>query len=155
MPQPPFQKALNTAVRLLARRDHSTYELKEKLRARGVVEDIIGRVVVECRRWHYLNDSRTAEICIRQLHRKGFGVHRIRATLKRKRLDDQSTETMLHDLVAAGKEAENARRIAHKKLKLLAGEPDQRKRRQKVYRYLLSRGFSDAVIADVLRAELQ
>jgi regulatory protein len=148
-----FRKALEIAIRLLTRRDHSVYELEEKLKLRGISADVIHRVVAECSRWNYLDDDRTARLCIRELHRKGFGVRRIRAVLHAKRLEGFRTEALLEDLLAGGRENENARRMARKKLRLLARETDRRRRRQKLYRYLLSRGFPDAVIADVLREE--
>jgi regulatory protein len=153
MTEETFRKALETAVRLLTRRDHSVYELQEKLRLRGIPVDVIHRVLAECSRWNYLDDDRTAQVCIRELHRKGFGVRHIRAALHTKRLESHRAEALLEGLVAGGREKENARRMARKKLMLLVRETDRRRRRQKLYRYLLSRGFPDAVIADVLREE--
>jgi SOS response regulatory protein OraA/RecX len=37
----PYRKALNTALRILTRRDHSKHELSQKLKARGYAEEVI------------------------------------------------------------------------------------------------------------------
>ena len=40
-----FQRAMNTAVRILANRDHSQYELQQKLKQRGFASPVIDEVM--------------------------------------------------------------------------------------------------------------
>jgi len=72
-----YQKAMNTAVRILTNRDHSKYELKQKLQQRGIERNVIGAVLAECERLNYINDQRTARLYISQLNRKCFGKRHI------------------------------------------------------------------------------
>ncbi len=72
-----YIKALNTAVRVLARRDHTRFEIEQKLRQRGYDQEVIRDVVVECERLNYVDDERTAKVYIFQLARRGFGFRRI------------------------------------------------------------------------------
>ena len=41
----PCRKALNTALRILTRRDHSKHELSQKLKARGHAGEVIDKVI--------------------------------------------------------------------------------------------------------------
>ena len=81
-----YQKAMNTAVRVLARRDHTRLEIEQKLRQRGYDLEVIRDVVVECERLNYIDDERTAKVYIFQLARRGFGFRRIRLELLKKGL---------------------------------------------------------------------
>ena len=64
---------MNAAARILTYRDHSKYELRQKLRQRGFTSKVIDTVMVECERFGYIDDKRTARIYILQLKRKCFG----------------------------------------------------------------------------------
>ncbi len=91
----PYRKALNTALRILTRRDHSKHELSQKLTARGYAGEVIDEVVSKCERFDYINDERTAQVFIRQLHRKGYGLKRIRFELNRKGLRGKHVQDVL------------------------------------------------------------
>ena len=85
-PETGSQQAMNTAVRLLTRRDHTRYEVRQKLKQRGFSAGAIRAAVTECERLNYIDDERTARIYIGQLVRRGFGFRRIAAELKKKGL---------------------------------------------------------------------
>ena len=71
--EPSQKKALNSALRILAPRDHSKYELVRKLKQRGFSREDIDEAIASCERFDYINDERTALVYIRQLKRKGYG----------------------------------------------------------------------------------
>ena len=152
---PPAQKsnqqAMNAAVRILTHRDHSKYELKQKLQQRGFASQVIDTVVIECERLNYINDSRTARVYISQLKRKRFGIRHIRMALKKKRLYGTAIETFLLENYATIEEHRNAEKLLEKKMKTLNQEEDLKKRRDKIYRFLYSRGFNKDIIADLIR----
>ena len=52
-------------------------------------------------------------------------------------------------------EAENALRVFQKKLPAFEREKDLRKRKEKIYRFLYSRGFSQAVISEIINKNLK
>jgi regulatory protein len=152
---PPAQKsnpqAMNAAVRILTHRDHSKYELKQKLQQRGFASEIIDTVLLECERLNYIDDKRTARIYISQLKRKRFGIRHIRMALKKKRLYGAAIEDFLLENYAKIEERKNADKLLQKKMKTFNREEDLKKRRDKIYRFLYSRGFNKDIIADLIR----
>ena len=145
------QKVMNTAVRILANRDHSKYELKRKLQQRGFASKSINTVMVECERFGYIDDKRTARVYISQLKRKCFGKRYIRQALKKKRLGGAAIEKILSENYPDVDEYEHAGRLLEKKMKTFASESNHKKRSDKIYRFLYSRGFSPAVIRDLVK----
>jgi regulatory protein len=147
---PSYRKALSSALRLLGRRDHSVAELRQKLIRRDVAEDVIQAVLAECLRLSYLDDARTARVLIERFKRKGCGLYRIRHELAQRGLSGERFRHLLENSLAPSEERELAQQALQKKLKTLGREPEQRKRMLRLQRFLRGRGFSDAVIMDVL-----
>jgi len=145
------QKAMNSAVRILTKRDHSKYELKQKLQQRGFERKAIDTVIEECERLDYINDPRTAHLYILQLKRKCFGRRYIRMALKKKRLGGAVAENLLLENYPEADERENAGKILEKKRETFEREEDKKKSREKMFRFLTSRGFSKDIIAGVVR----
>ena len=148
---PSHKQAMHTAVRILTHRDHSKYELKQKLQQRGFMGKIIDRVLWECERLNYIDDNRTAQVYISQLKRKCFGKRYIRMALKRKRLSGKTIEDILLENYAESDERENAGKLLAKKMQTFNREEDAKKRRNNIYRFLYSRGFRKDVIAELIR----
>lgn len=146
-----YQKAMNTALRLLARRDHTSLEIQQKLGQRGFGREVIDRVLAECRRLDYIDDERTARMYIGQLARKGFGFRRIRLELKKKGLAGSSFENILTESNSEIDELEIARKVMLKRMKSFERVEDHQKRRDKIYRFLHARGFAESVISEILR----
>ena len=143
----PYKNALNTSLRILSRRDHSVAEMNSKLRKRGIEIDVIDRVLAECMRLDYLNDDRFAASLIRHLKRKGCGSLRLRNELNRRGIKGSDIEKLIQGAFGAGEELRIALGVAEKKIRSIR-DKDPRKRREKIYRFLYSRGFSKAVIAE-------
>ena len=146
-----YQKAFGTALRLLTRRDHSKYELAQKLKKRDFEDDIIEKVLLECERLDYLNDERTAQLFIGQLLRKGYGAKRIQLELNRKGLTGKRIADIFLEKVTDVVERENAERVLIKNFKRYDRENDRQRRSDKIYRFLYSRGFSNQVISEVMK----
>jgi regulatory protein len=142
---------MNAAVRILTHRDHSRYELKQKLRQRGFASEVIDAVILDCKRLNYIDDTRTARIYISQLKRKRFGIRHIRMALKKKRLYDAAIENILIENYAKIEERKNADKLFEKKMKTFNREGDLKKRKDKIYRFLYARGFNKDIIADLIR----
>lgn len=145
-----YRKALNTALRILTGRDHSKYELSQKLKARGYTKEIIAEVMSECERFGYINDERTAEVYIRQLHIKGYGLKRIRFELNTKGLSGKHIQGILARSISEADERQCAEKIFQKHAKRFDRDADELKRKNKIYRFLHGRGFSNAVISQVI-----
>jgi regulatory protein len=146
-----YRKAFNAALRLLARRDHSKLELAQKLKQRDFDSEVIEKVFLECERLNYLNDDRTARVYIEQLFRRGYGARRILAELKRKGLKGGHVAGLLNEIVPDDRERENAERMLAKNMSRFDREVDRQKRKAKIYRFLLAKGYSGDVIAKVMK----
>ena len=144
------KKALNSALRILTPRDHSKYELVKKLKQRGFSRQDIDAAISFCERFDYINDERTAHIYIRQLKRKGYGKKRIKLELNKKGLKGTRIQGIVDQSVSENDEREGAERLVIKSIKRFEREKDVLKRRAKIYRFLHARGFSPAIMAEMV-----
>jgi regulatory protein len=148
----PFHKARNSALRILAQREHSVAELTQKLSRRGHAGDVVQRVIAECLSLNYLDDQRAVHQVLAWMKRKGFGIHRVRSELLKKGLAGPEAEDDLRESMSPAEEHLVAQRVALKKRERLQHDPDPIKRKLRLQRFLRSRGFSDSVVHDVLAA---
>ena len=150
-PKSNYQKVLNSALRILTGRDHSKQELTHKLKQRGFRPEAIEKAVSECVRLDYINDERTSRVFINQMIRKGYGLNRIRHELNKKGLRGKRIQTILNEILSDTDEQQGAQRILEKNMKRFEREKDLKKRRDKIYRFLYTRGFSQDTISDLLK----
>jgi regulatory protein len=145
-----YRKALNTALRILTRKDHSKHELSQKLKTRGYAGEIIDKVISECERFDYIDDERTTQVFIRQLQRKGYGRKRIQFELNSKGLRGEDLQAVLSKSISDADEYQSAEKIFRKQARRFDREKDSIKRKDKIYRFLYGRGFSKAVISELI-----
>ena len=119
---------MNTAARILTHRDHSKYELKQKLQQRGFASKVIDTVIGECERLNYIDDPRTAHVYISQLKKKCFGKRYIRMALRKKRLRGAVIKKILLENYTEAEEHENAGKLLKKKMKTFNREEDSKKK---------------------------
>lgn len=143
---PTRSDALQSAFRILARRDHTTGELALKLRRKGYDRKAVDGALERCRDLGYLDDARTARVLADHLVTRGYGPLRIRQVLGQKGLD----ETLVEQVMAVGQSEDDqvraAKKALEKKSSRLRRESDPWKRRQIAYRFLSGRGFPSAVV---------
>lgn len=148
---PSSKRALDTALRILTPRDHSKYELVQKLKQRGFSRVDIDDAISSCVRLDYINDDRTAKVYIRQLKRRGYGKKRIQLELTKKGLKGDRILDILDQRVSEADERQAAARMLKKNIRRFERETDRKKRRDKMYRFLLARGFLQSVIRESLK----
>jgi regulatory protein len=146
-----FRNAMVSALRILARRDHSVVELAQKLDRRGYAQDTVQQVVAECSRMGYLNDPRVAGQLIDRMKRRGMGLRRIRHELQKRGMEGDRFEAQLLAGVSPPEERLLVRQVAEKKWKKLSGQPDSRNKMLRLQRFLRYRGFSDSIIVETLK----
>nr|WP_166269522.1 regulatory protein RecX [Marinobacter caseinilyticus] len=131
-------KARSSALRLLARREHSRQELRLKLCQRKIPNATIEQVLDEFEQEGWLSDERFAEVYGRQRRDLAYGPVRIRSELQQRGVPlwPESLATMSeHDWV------ESAVRARKKKFGLSdLGDDWPEKARQA--RFLAQRGFT-------------
>jgi len=148
--QDPCSKAQHAALSLLARRRHSREEVRRKLAARGFEPRIVEKVLSECERLQYIDDETAAEFFMAELVRKRFGLLRITDAMKARGFDRDLVQHTIDAHQLLEREPELATAAVEKKMPALLREPDGRKRREKLVRFLRSRGFRPSTISKVL-----
>jgi len=145
-PCPVASSALDSALRILARRDHTCKELAGKLRQKGFERAAIDGALKRSRELGYLDDARTAMAIAGHLAERGYGPLRIRYTLGQKGVDGAIVEKAMSRCGDEAAQVHRARQLLEKKAASFGREADPWVRRQKAGRFLAGRGFSSAVI---------
>lgn len=141
---------LNRAYRILARRDHSVLEMKEKLSAKGEQEADIVEVIGHLKGLGYLDDALFAK---KYVSNKALisprGHYKLRAELKQKGVADGEIAQVL--MMDEYNEERMACDFLDKKEKLLSslGLEDKKK---KLFQILRNRGFSLETIYKMLES---
>ncbi|MBU0558104.1 MAG: RecX family transcriptional regulator [Bacteroidetes bacterium] len=136
-----------TAFRLLSRRQHSSFELKTKLKQRGYSERSIEEIIQELRGADYINDFKFAEdFAEEMISKKKNGLQNV---LNKLRSMGINNEILAHvrELYQSYDEHEIAFELAEKKYNSISGRIDDILIiKFKIYNYLLCKGFSNEVI---------
>ena len=141
----------DSAFRLLGRRQHSFFELKQKLIRRGNSKDIVELVLSDLRSNGYIDDLEFAKTFRdEKLKKRKSGLSKIKAGLFQKGVDSKIIEAVLEETDKTSSEG-IAFELAEKKLhSVKLKENDQRKIRQKLSAYLFSKGFDGEIIRNVI-----
>lgn len=139
-------KIRRTALKMLARRDHSEFELQTKLEQRGYPLTAIKSVLNEYKSANYLNDNRFTESFVRWRRSRGYGPLKIKYELKNKQISDELIAD--HLKIADNAWVLEAKTVLEKKFR---GQPPQDfKETAKRMRYLQQRGFTQSQISTVV-----
>ena len=86
--EPDFPEIYNKSLDLLSRREHSVFELIQKLKKRYGPNKLINDVIIRLQESNLLDDQRFAEAYIKVRARKGFGPRRIDAELQQRKVSE-------------------------------------------------------------------
>jgi regulatory protein len=137
--------ALQRAIGLLSRREHSRLELLRKLAARGVAPQEAEAAVAQLAGEGWQDDARFAESLVRSRAGAGYGPVRIRAELATHGLGETEVSRAL--VACAIDWRENARALVRRRVGDLQGQPALRR---KAAELLYRRGFSSDQVASAL-----
>lgn len=140
------------ALSFLARRFHSERELLIKLKSKSYEERLIKIVLNELREKSFINDQVFANHFIEEkLKKKRWGKNKIKAALFSKGVSASIIDEGLKSFDSEIDQNEAALGLAQKKFeKLKLRESDDRKLKQKLISFLLSRGFDYEVSSEVV-----
>jgi len=137
-------------LRYLSRRDHASFELKQKLQKKEFESANIEMVIDEFSDKGWIDDSKFARaFAIEKAELNKWGPKKIRAYLYKKGLDKKSIEAGIEYAFENLQPQKICVDLALKKKKRFARETDPYKREQKIYRFLAGRGF---LSEDILKA---
>ncbi len=147
-----FDEALKNAGRLLSRRQHTVSELRGKLARREFPKNVIDEVVSVLAERKFLDDADFAESYFNELTAKGLGLTRIRLAMRKRGVPPEISSEVMGRGFSEDDEALRAAEALKKRHLFFEREKDLNKRKQKMFRYLASRGFSSAVICKTVAA---
>jgi regulatory protein len=139
-PEALYQAALG----LLARRDHATLELINKLKARTDCPDLIPDIISTLTEKNLLNDARFVESYSRMRAHRGYGKLRIQSELQERGIQKALSEANIYT-----SNINAIRKVREKKFGELL--PIDNKEKAKQSRYLYYKGFSFDEIKRVLK----
>ena len=137
----------NKAMDLLARREHSEYELRQKLKSRDYDVDAIDVALQELRQDHLLSDARYAEAYVNHRFNAGVGPVKIRYELRQKGIADALADEFLEPLSDRWDQLMMQQRVRKYGDAIPAGYAD----RMKQARFLQNRGFSPESVMRLFR----
>jgi regulatory protein len=139
-----------TAVRLLARREHSVEELRRKLFARGYSEPSVETVLAKLQAKRLVSDDRFIASFVHHHAQRGQGPVRIRAELRQQGIEAAAVDVALDD---AEVDWLAQARLVHRR-KFGASPSRTAPERAKQARFLQYRGFTSDQIRAVLKSDM-
>lgn len=141
--------ARNRALNWLARREHSSQQMRQKLSRIGCPADLADTLIRQLCEEGLLSDERYAEMLSRTRFNRGFGPSRVRAELRSQGINDETIAeyTKLDEQILL----EQARAALVKRFGDLCAK-DQKSRAQQA-RFLAYKGFPSDVIFRALGGE--
>ncbi|OBX08250.1 recombinase RecX [Gallibacterium salpingitidis] len=140
--------ALAYVLKLLAIRDYSEYELRCKMQAKNFSAQEIEEVIAKCQARNWQSDLRFCEHFLLSRVQKGYGLQRIKQEMQQKGIQNEVLQHVL---------AQNeidwfalAKQVLCKKYPDYAEEKEL-KTKQKMWRYLYSRGFTQEEISALFK----
>ncbi len=131
------------AMEYLARREHASLELSNKLARKGFDADVIDSVLVKLQADNLLNDERFVEAYVRHRANKGFGPLHIRQELQKRGINGDVINVDDPNWIKSACKARE-KRFGNLLPKLKSDEVKQ-------FRFLQYRGFTFSQIEAVFR----
>ena len=139
------------AIRALMRRAFSVSEMRKKLELKAADVALVGPVLARLREKKYLDDARYAkEFARTRSAQRTQGKFRIVRELRGRGISDANIESACEEAFAENSEADLVKKRLARKLKLIRGPLDERKRAS-IYGSLLRSGFSSDLIRKAMR----
>ncbi len=143
------KKLMAYAVRLLAGRRYHSAEIRNKLRGRTDDVELAENVIEKLKSYRYLDDAEYIRLYIAdRLLLKPQGRRLIKNKLRQKGISSGEVDAQL-DLME-NREYDMAALAAQRKIKSLKDQSPQ-KRKEKLYRFLVSRGFENGAIVNAVK----
>lgn len=144
-PRRPRSSPYQYSLYLLSGQDYSEYKLRQKLKAKGYEAPEIDEAVTKLIEKNYLREEEYKKLLVRRLMRKGKADGLIRRQVEQEQLKVSAEELAECREDTGMSKDETIAQLVQKKLRGKSWPLDRTERQklqEKVYRYLLSRGFS-------------
>ena len=138
--------AMGRALDFLGYRARSESEVRDRLRRYDYGDETVEGVIERLKELGYLDDEDFARLVVREKARK-YGPRRVSAELRRSGVDAEIVREVVDEEFAERSEREEARSVAAQRYN--RGGSDAEARR--VYGFLVRRGYSPEVCAEIAR----
>lgn len=136
-----YIKCKNSALKIVERSYKSEKELKDKLLLKGYDKDSIEKTMEFLKEYNFLSDNNYTKMYVKDKS-KFQGKNKIKFDLYRKGIDEEIIQEELSS-IDEDDEKEVAYNLAFKKYNIISKrESDKYKLSQKLYRYIVSKGYS-------------
>ncbi|MCY7389486.1 MAG: recombination regulator RecX [Burkholderiales bacterium] len=149
VPKPDDKALVSAALKLLSRRDFSRSEFINRLTGAEFEKADVEAAADWCHEQGFLNEARFAESTSRRLGTK-YGAQRIAHTLRQKGVAEEQVSAAVATLKES--ELDRAGALWARKFGTVAESADEKSRQ---IRYLQARGFSFAVVKQVIAGTSQ
>lgn len=140
-----FSKAYERALVMLDKKDYLEIELIKKLKLLKYTDKTISKVIEKLKSYDFIDDDRYIKRYINDcISLKKFGKRKILYNLAQKGLTNIDADSIYTN---SEMEYHNALELAEKKLKL---HHDEKNPKEKIYKYLLSKGYEYDTIKRVI-----
>ncbi len=145
-------KIKQSSFRYLSGRNHSKYELQRKLLKKNYKRTLIESVLHDLERQQLINDVEFANLYFSSQLRKKWGLLKIKADLFKKGVNREIIEETIRRHEDDNVFLESAKAVATKKYSLLLKRNlNNNKINQKIYQFLMSRGFTSNIIIETIK----
>ncbi|MGL4990749.1 MAG: recombination regulator RecX [Sarcina sp.] len=149
--QDEIKKCKNAALRIIERNYKTEKEVLDKLLLKGYDKKIIVEVLKFLKEYSFIDDEKYANMYIRD-KMKIEGLNKIKYSLLRKGISDEIIKRAISENSDENIEFEVAFRIGMQRYKILSKrETDEYKISQKLYRFLVSKGYGFDLVSSVMR----
>lgn len=143
-----FSKAINSALRYVSFKRRTQSQLKKKMLELGYDEDTTQKVILKMKEFRYLDDEQYAEDYIKdRVNMRPSGKRLIAIELKNKGISEQTIREKIES--SEVDEYKLAYGLAQKRISRI--QNIDRKELQKVYAFLMRKGFSSSLALKVLK----
>jgi regulatory protein len=144
-------RARAAAFQYISFKPRTEHEIRQKLLRAGFEPDTVESALSRLRELGYVDDAAYAASFVRsRVGTRGYGPVRIRRELHQRGVDRGIVDDAIRSNIVDDDEAGAAREQAAKRWPRLQSEADARKRRKKLFDFLLRRGFSFEVAAQAV-----
>lgn len=144
-------QAMQRAVKLLTVRAHSSAELRNKLFQKEFSAPAVRFAIDECLRLGYLDDRSFARQYLDEMRGRGWGDRKCRMGLQKKGIEAAIIEEVFDATEDSEVAYARAATVFARKWQALQRETDPRRRQEKAFRFMISRGFPSDLVMRLIR----
>jgi regulatory protein len=152
-PEKARSRVFERAARLLAAKQRSVEELRERLlEGRGATKANVDEVIARLREYGYLDDARFAQsYASLRVQQRPIGRQRLQRDLRLKKIDRKTADEALDQVFDATPETDLIDLAIAKRIRL-RGKPKTREDAKKLFDHLLRQGFAFELVSEKVRA---